>query len=96
MDDKPVFLDSAKDTLEYIISYKIRNDGCSPTLREIVAAVDSISSTSHASDRLDTLVLLGLIRYIFSEVNGIRGSKKRHSIAVTGGSWIAPEDKGYL
>ena len=93
MDNEPVFLDSAKDTLKYIINYKIRNDGCSPTLREIVAAVDTISSTSHASDRLDTLVLLGLIRYIFSEVNGIRGSKKRHSIAVVGGLWIPPKDK---
>ena len=91
MDNKPEFLDSAKDTLDYIINYKIRNDGCSPTLREIVAAVDTISSTSHASDRLDTLVLLGLIRYIFSEVNGIRGSKKRHSIAVVGGAWMPPD-----
>ena len=91
MIDKPEPLESDKKTLKYIIDYKIRNDGCSPALREIVAAVDSISSTSHASNRLDALVLLGLIRYVFSEVNGIRGSKKRHSIAVTGGSWMPPK-----
>ena len=66
-----------KELLDYIIAYKTRHDGTSPTFREMRDALD-VSTTSLVSYRLDRLEYLGYIK---------RPAYNKRSIQVVGGEW---------
>ena len=67
----------AQSVFDFIIKYKINNDGLSPTLRDIIGGTD-ITSTSIASYYLGILEGVGLI---YCNPNISRG------IQVVGGKW---------
>jgi repressor LexA len=64
--------------LKFIKKYKSKNDGLSPTIREICEATD-ISSTSVVHFYLHNLVSAGVIK--------IKGNKSSRGIIVVGGKW---------
>jgi repressor LexA len=68
---------SVYNTYEYIVEYKAKNNGNSPSIRDIKAAV-GISSTSVVELHLKELEEQGLIR---------RGPGASRSIVVIGGKW---------
>ena len=65
--------------LNYLIAYKKRTGGCTPTLRDICDEAD-ISSTSVAAHHLDVLKLSGLVEYV-----------DRGKMALSGAVWNEPE-----
>ena len=73
----------AQSVYDFIIKYKINNDGLSPTLREIMAGTD-ITSTSIASYYLGILEGVGLIHHNPNISRGIR---------VVGGKWSLEKDE---
>jgi hypothetical protein len=74
--------DKTRDTVyRFLVDYKQRNDGNSPTLRDIMAACD-MSCTSLASRTVSSLVRQGRIR------RGGRG--KSGGIVIVGAQWIPP------
>lgn len=62
--------------LKFIIDYKLKNDGCAPSRRQIARAV-GLGSPSTAQQRLERLETAGKIR-LLGQNNGI---------AVVGGKW---------
>ena len=50
--------------LYFIIEYKAQNNGVSPTVREIMAGVDGLNSTSNVNDYLKDLEIAGYIKRI--------------------------------
>lgn len=75
-----IYTDRPSQVFDYVLAHKIQNNGNSPTLREICAAI-GINSTSNVSDYLDTLEAQGLIK---------RGFDKARSIEIPG--WSYRED----
>jgi len=67
--------------LEFIIEYKEKNDGLSPSFREIRDGVGAVSSTSHVSFVIDNLERDGKI-----EVE----KERTRSIKVVGSRWERP------
>jgi predicted MarR family transcription regulator len=80
---KPACLHDINDVLRYLIWYKRRNNGNSPSIREIGRACH-ISSTSHVHWCLVKLQKLGKITV---------GAGAR-SISVVGGRWIYAKREG--
>lgn len=67
----------------FIVRYKQRHDGCSPSVRQIVDRL-ALSSTSTVAYYLDMLEADGKIR---------RSDDSRScNIEVVGGRWLAPGD----
>lgn len=75
--------DAAMRVYRFVVRYKQRHDGCSPSLREIVGRLN-LSSTSMAAYYLDMLEVDGLIRR--SDIDGVAS----RCIEIVGGRWIAP------
>lgn len=73
------------DVYRFIIDYKRRSGGDSPTRREIMDAL-SITSTSLVSNYLETLAMAGLIRIGEND----DGTRQARGIEVVGGRWYAP------
>jgi SOS-response transcriptional repressor LexA len=69
---------------DFIIKYKQRHDGVSPTFSEISKAC-GISSTSGVRHYLDSLALFGLITYDYSK-------GKSRMISVLGARWLPPSN----
>lgn len=67
------------DVLAYIVEYKTAHDGISPTLREMMTALD-ISSTSEANRAVRELVKQGRLK-----LHPRRG--KNRNLMVVGGQW---------
>jgi SOS-response transcriptional repressor LexA len=67
---------------DYIVKYKQRHDGVSPTFAEISKACD-ISSTSQVRHYLDSLALFGMIQCDY-------GKGKSRMISVPGARWLPP------
>jgi SOS-response transcriptional repressor LexA len=74
---------------DFIVSYKRRHDGNSPTFREIMEGC-GISSTSMVVFYLNKLELRRLIRRPEPEIGNWYASK----IEVVGGCWMMEEDCG--
>ena len=72
---------------DFIVTYKARHDGCSPTIREIMLGL-SISSTSVVRYHLQQLSDQGKIDLIVRDADGNRSSK---NIQVVGGQWSFQE-----
>jgi repressor LexA len=70
--------------LKFIMRYKMRHDGNSPTYQEIMGEI-GLSSTSTVSYHLDRLENEGLIRRPASTGNS-------RVIEIVGGKWTAPKD----
>ncbi|MEM7348000.1 MAG: hypothetical protein AAF485_27520 [Chloroflexota bacterium] len=64
---------------DFIVQYKMKNDGCSPVIREIMEAT-GITSTSVMANKLSQLETAGLIKCQ-------QGAAK---IVVIGGQWVPP------
>lgn len=71
---------------DFICDFKAKNNGCAPTLREIVAGA-GLSSTSIVKHYLDRLKLRGLIEY---------GPNEQRLIRVIGSEWRAPAETEIL
>jgi len=71
---------------QFIVSFKIKNDGNSPSIREIASACN-IPSTSMVEICLDCLINEGRITMIYYGTNVRR-------IKVIGGSWTLKETDG--
>lgn len=67
------------DVYEFIVSYKKKHDGNSPSMREIMTDLN-ISSTSVVTYHLEKLERMGLIKRV---ANG-----QTRQIEVTGGRWM--------
>ena len=81
-----IYPDRPQEIYDFIIDYKIANDGLSPSIREIATACN-ISSTSIVDYHIGKLVDAGKIEMR----SGI--GKKVRGIKVVGGLWIPPERK---
>jgi DNA-binding MarR family transcriptional regulator len=66
----------------YIITYKMNNDGQAPNMKQIVE--NSMNTSSRAIRAIERLVERGLIRY--------DKSFRPHRIYVVGAEWLPPED----
>lgn len=69
-----------REAYRFIITYKAKHDGNSPSMREICAGID-IASTNTVSGYLDKLVSGGLI------------TRRGGHICIVGGKWTPPESK---
>lgn len=67
---------------QYIVAYKLANDGNSPSVRQIALRCD-LSSTSQVDFYLNMLEVQGQIRRIDKR----DGVDNRRHIAVVGGKW---------
>lgn len=72
--------DRTHQVLDFILDYKTRWDGTSPTMREIMAGV-GLSSVSMVSFYLDELESAGRI---------VRQPNNSRGIIIPGGRWTAP------
>lgn len=75
--------DAAMRVYRFVVRYKQRHDGCSPSLREIVERLN-LSSTSMAAYYLAMLEVDGLVRR--PDIDGVAS----RCIEIVGGRWIAP------
>ena len=74
-----LYTERRNEILSYIIGYKREHDGCSPTLRQIIANT-SYTSTSTVVYNLSVLERQGRIKYASEN-----GESRR--IMVIGGEW---------
>jgi hypothetical protein len=70
-----------------IVDYKTENDGCAPSLRQLIDLTD-YTSVSVVRYGIETLELKGRIEVIVGKGNQMCGIK------VVGARWIAPEGNG--
>lgn len=71
-----------RDLLDAIIQYKLTNDGCAPTIRELMALC-AIPTTSVVLYHLRCLEREGTIE------------RDGHIIRVTGARWVPPDPSGH-
>ncbi len=71
-------MEKREKILAYIIDFKQKNDGLSPTVRDITKNCE-FSSTSVTDYHLDKMVVDGKIK------------RQRRGIMIPGGSWTPPE-----
>jgi hypothetical protein len=69
-----------------LVAYKSENDGCSPSLRRLLALTD-YTSTFVVRRALDTLALQGRIYFIRNNQG------QMHGIGIVGATWLAPGDE---
>lgn len=69
--------------LNFVVQFKRENDGCAPSLRELVENVEGVASTSMAQLYLDELEAAGLI----CRIRLPDGTAAARGILVLGGSW---------
>lgn len=72
--------DRIDSVFDYIVQYKLANDGNSPTIRQICSAT-GISSTCTARYNLEKLKSDGALDFILSEYGTVQGYK------IVGGYW---------
>lgn len=75
-------IDRLNKLMEYLTTYKVKNDGIAPTVREIQMGC-GYASTSMVQRDLDTLEIYGHISRIHARIAS-------RSIILIGGKYIAP------
>jgi hypothetical protein len=69
-----------------LVAYKSENDGCSPSLRQMLT-LTNYTSTFVVRRALDTLALQGRIEFVCNSQGQMRGIK------IVGATWLAPKEE---
>lgn len=76
----PEMIDRCQRLYDFIVEYKRKNDGNSPTYRDVINSVDGLTSSSMVMFYMRKLEIFGLIRWTDPE-----GTARR--VQVVGGHW---------